>query len=158
LPAITGNPIRVSGSHRPQAALAHHDAYAACFIRERRIVLESALFRNPPLLSLILTHEIFHFVWPRLGNPRRDEYAALIEAEMRKKVSGELGESAEIRKGRLAPPQQGRAWRDYLCESFCDTAAWLFSGVRHNEAFTLAKPWSDRRRSWFETLAQPFRC
>ena len=30
-------------------------------------------------------------------------------------------------------------WRRYACESFCDTAAWHFAGLRQHDEFTLAK-------------------
>ena len=40
-------------------------------------------------------------------------------------------------------------WRDYLCESFCDTAAWIYSGVRRHPEYTLAARHRDRRAEWF---------
>jgi hypothetical protein len=43
-----------------------------------------------------------------------------------------------------------RRWREYCCESFCDTAAWMYSGVRSHPEFTLAPRFRARRRLWFE--------
>jgi hypothetical protein len=40
-------------------------------------------------------------------------------------------------------------WREYCCESFCDTAAWLYSGVQVHSEFTLAGRYRHRRRVWF---------
>ena len=47
-----------------------------------------------------------------------------------------------------------RSWhrREYCCESFCDTAAWIYSGVRRHEEFTLAGRWRTGRRKWFEDV------
>ena len=43
----------------------------------------------------------------------------------------------------------GRRWREYLCESFCDTAAWLYSGLPSHEEFTLAPRFRRPRARWF---------
>jgi hypothetical protein len=124
--------------------------HAACFIRERRIVLEQRLLRYSRLLRLILIHEIFHFVWARLGNRKRAEFSRLLEREFFSGARGELGESASVKK--VGKPMRGtRAWSDYVCESFCDTAAFVYSGLRTHAVFTLANRWANRRRSWFET-------
>jgi hypothetical protein len=72
---------------------------------------------------------------------------------------GELGWFAESRKSAL-PYTAPRAsydpqlcsliqWREYLCESFCDTAAWLYSGVRRHGEFTLRGRYRKRRAEWF---------
>jgi hypothetical protein len=124
--------------------------HAASFIRERRIVLETSLFNNEPLLRLILVHELFHFRWPRLGNHARACYTALLEEERAASARGELGESAEVRK-RLAQSDR-RRWKDYVCESFCDTAAWLYSGVEAHPSFRLAAHWRNRRADWFHSF------
>jgi len=81
-------------------------------------------------------------VWVRLGNPRRASFAALIQAELAGGARGELGESAESAK-------QGEL-KNYICESFCDTAAWLYSGVKTSPEFTLAARWRQKRKTWFE--------
>ena len=73
--------------------------------------------------------------------------------EWKRRARGELGWSAESRKRLLSkstvrtggsPP-----WRDYLCESFCDTAAWMYSGVRRHPEYTLAARHRNRRAEWF---------
>ena len=132
--------------------------HAASFIRSRRIVLESSLLRQPRLFRLILLHEIFHFVWARLGNEKRRQYSRMLEREFASDVRGELGCSAQLKKD--ARPAPGtRAWREYVCESFCDTAAFVFSGFRRHPAFTLATCWKKRRRLWFAfTFAPGCRC
>jgi hypothetical protein len=113
--------------------------HAATFIRRREIVLETQLTRKPGDLRLITVHEIFHFAWARLGNSARRAWAALVEAEVAAHARGELGESSSLKNS-----------PDYVCESFCDTAAWLYSGVRRSPHFTLAERWRSRRRAWFE--------
>lgn len=117
--------------------------HAATFVRRREIVLETQLTRKPGELRLIAVHEIFHLVWARLGNPTRRAWAALLEAEATARARGELGESSSVKKSRVCS-------RDYICESFCDTAAWLYAGVRRSRHFTLAARWRKRRRAWFE--------
>ena len=79
----------------------------------------------------------------------------MIQAEIGRRARGELGWSAEWRKHTLAVTggeAAGRRWREYLCESFCDTAAWEYAGVSGHEEFTLAKRWRDARHGWFEEL------
>ncbi len=122
--------------------------YAASFIHKRKIVLAAELLRDQRMLRLILVHELFHFVWPRLGNQTRAEFAALLRREVSAGARGELGESAEVKKQFRS--NSAAAWKDYVCESFCDTAAWLFADVRDHEAFRLAARWKSRRASWFQ--------
>jgi len=67
-------------------------------------------------------------------------------------MRGELGWSAEWRKSKLTPldrRERTRKWREYCCESFCDTAAWLYAGVRTHAEFTLAAAGRAERREWF---------
>jgi len=52
------------------------------------------------------------------------------------------------------PARTGRGWREYLCESFCDTGAWLYAGVKGHDEYTLAARFRKRRRAWF---AEAFR-
>jgi len=128
--------------------------HAGTFLRRRLIVLDRALLDSPRELARILAHELFHFVWLRLGNPLRREWERLLAGEIRAGVAGELGWSAEWRKGELRRPDMaGRTprWREYACESFCDTAAWVLRGGRHSQ-FTLAKQARAARRSWFCNL------
>lgn len=152
LPALTGSPLLVSvlpvlTAHRGKLLSGHPKrgtpVHAASFIRRREIVLETELLDKADLPH-ILVHEIFHFVWVRLGNSLRRSYAALVEEEQRNKARGELGESALVSK-RLAPDS-----RDYLCESFCDTAAWLYASATPRLHASLAKRWRLRRGAWFE--------
>ena len=126
--------------------------HAASFIRDRHIVLDSYLLERPRLLRLILVHEIFHFVWPRLGNPARRDYAELLACEQHHRAQGELGESACVGKLALELAWRNVEWRDYVCESFCDTAAWLYAGVSAHPEFTLALRWRKRRKEWFESI------
>lgn len=119
--------------------------HAASFIRRREIVLETELLAKPEL-PLITVHEIFHFVWARLGNPARNSYALLLQEELRVKARGELGESSMVKKDAALSDT-----RDYVCESFCDTAAWLYAPGSKRWPVTLAKRWRERRTAWFES-------
>jgi len=123
----------------------------AGFIRERRIVLDSSLRRQPAEALRILTHELYHFAWVRLGNPTRRSWEELLAGQTAK---GELGWSAELRKAALTPADRSlrtRRWREYVCESFCDTAAWLLAagGRRRHDEFTLPGGARRARRRWF---------
>ena len=161
LPALEGRAIRIrflpdlrAGrdklySERPFG----QPVYAGSFIRRRSIILDQELERQPRELARIVVHELFHFVWVRLGNAVRSSYRALLEREWKQRARGELGWSAEMRKKRLRAGQRrrrrARQWRDYACESFCDTAAWLYSGVRRHPEFTLSARHRERRADWF---------
>jgi hypothetical protein len=127
--------------------------YAGTFIRKRRIVLDLELAAKPKELFRILTHELFHFAWVRMGNPTRWGYEDLLRREWKQRARGELGWSAELRKSafsRCPPSAINRVkWRDYACESFCDTAAWLYSGIARHREFTLAERYRKRREEWF---------
>ncbi len=126
--------------------------HAGSFLRRGEIVLDSALLESPPELARILIHELFHFVWMKLGNPARRSYELLLESECRRGVAGELGWSAEHRKRALAARDRiarNRRWREYVCESFCDTAAWLFTSRRRHGEFTLPAPERRLRQRWF---------
>ena len=138
-------------SGKPRGTSVH----AASFLRRRSIVLDAELLEHPGELARIFVHELFHLAWLRLGNPRRRSYEDLIAAEVRRHARGELGWSAERRKLSLAPADAGsrsRRWRDYVCESFCDTAAWLYAGVGRHPEFTLATSLRKRRRRWFRNV------
>jgi len=135
--------------------------HAATFIRQREIILETRLLSSPNMLRLILVHEIFHFVWCRLPNSARRDFAQLLTHERKHHARGELGESSAVKKSSLPPGSAETCcqWRDYCCESFCDTAAWLYAGLKDHQAFTLSNRWKQRRRSWFETVfSRPFPC
>jgi hypothetical protein len=140
LPRLAGKPIRVEIVE----SLGPH--WAATHIPKRVIRLDSGVLQRE--FERILIHEIFHFVWVRLGNPSRREWGELVAQE---KSKGELGWSAEHRKARLKRIDRregSRRWRDYVCESFCDTAAWMYSGGRHSE-HTLGVVERNARRRWF---------
>ncbi len=122
-------------------------AHAASFIPQRYLLLDTPLFspRRRGELGRILYHELCHFLWPRLGR-RRLIYEAAIAREIRNGVAGELGHSAALAKTALNRQMirtRHSNWRHYLCESFCDTGAYLLlrnSGYRpsrHSE-WTLA--------------------
>ena len=148
LPPASGSPIRVA--FRPD--LSHlGPIHAGAFLRERRLLFETSLAHDTTEFDRIFVHELFHFVWLRLGNPRRLAYERLLAGEIDARARGELGWSAEWRKQALATRdrrRRTRRWREYVCESFCDTAAWLLAGVRHPE-FTLAQRFRAVRRDWF---------
>ncbi len=130
--------------------------FAGSFIRKREIILDRDLQRQPRELARILVHELFHFAWVRLGNPARRSYEAIVRREWKQHARGELGWSAELRKNALrqSPRLPNSLWRDYLCESFCDTAAWIYSGVRRHPEYTLAARHRARRAEWFRAEFQ----
>ena len=124
------------------------------------MVLHRRLFRRRVELGRILYHELCHFLWPRLGNPLRRGYEELVRAEFSKGVRGELGYSSEWRKEKLRAeggrvPRQTRLWREYVCESFCDTASYALLGSErragHSE-YTLSRAARERRERWMGKL------
>lgn len=140
---------------RGQISDGGEEVHAAAFIRERRLVLDSALRRNPRELRRILVHELFHFAWIRLSNSGRLAWERLLIEERRAGAGGELGWSAECRKDALSGGdvrQRTRRWREYACESFCDTAAFLLSGTGKHEEFTLPAGHRTLRKRWFGPL------
>ena len=146
-PTMSGEPIRVEFHNglRDRRGAVH----GGSFLRKRRIALNCTRAELPR----ILVHELFHFVWVRLGNPVRRSYLTLLKREWSERARGELGWSAELRKARLKRPAAAKVrahqWRDYACESFCDTAAWLYSGLRRHPEFKLAERRRKRRAEWF---------
>jgi hypothetical protein len=129
--------------------------YAASFIRQRRIVLESSLLVDRAALRFIFVHELFHFVWVRLGNRTRDEYSRLLLEEAARHARGELGESSALKKAEIGQHLEvspcSPLWRDYMCESFCDSAACIFTGAPGHSGPELAKRWTAIRRDWFSS-------
>ncbi len=152
LPPVSGDPVRVvkilglSDRRGP--------VHGGAFLRERRIALDCTQAEFPR----VFVHEMFHFVWVRAGNPVRRSFEALLLAEWRERARGELGWSAEWRKNDLSAADRERRtklWREYCCESFCDTAAWLYSGKKGHAEFTLAERFRRRRRDWFRKIFSP---
>lgn len=161
---FSGRPIHVS--FRGQLSVCSGKLYsksergkavhAASFLNRRRIVLDSELLADPAELRRILIHELFHFVWRRLGNPLRREWELRMQAEFSGGVRGDLGWSAECCKQSLQgndAKNRTRAWRHYLAESFCDTAAWLFRSAEHGE-HTLTARRRRMRKAWFARLLE----
>jgi hypothetical protein len=146
MPPLKGAPVRVDAARGLRAR--RGPVHAGSFLRERRIALDCTRAEFPRIFA----HEVAHFIWLRLGNPARRSYEDVVRAEIAGAASGELGWSAEWRKrGLRAADIEGRTrrWRDYCCESFCDTAAWLYSAMERHEELTLRARWRQRRRTWF---------
>ena len=117
LPPITGKPIRLE--IRNELKDGRDEVHAGAFLRERRIAFDSGLAANRKEFARIFVHELFHFVWLRLGNPRRWSYEKLLRDELAGRARGELGWSAEWRKRELAAEDsrlRSRRWREYACE------------------------------------------
>jgi hypothetical protein len=128
------------------------EVHAAAFPRKRLLVLERSLRTNRSELARIAVHELFHFVWVRLNNRQRREWCALLAAQ---RDRGELGWSSEWRKDALLESgygQTGRRWSEYACESFCDTAAWMYVGAHGHAEFTLGRTERAVRKGWFLAL------
>ena len=147
LPALQGRPIRVQIKN----SLGPH--LAATSIPRRLILLDRELLRRRGEFERILVHEVFHFAWVRLSNAVRREWERILASEISRRAAGELGWSAEWRKARLTRTdirRRTRAWREYACESFCDSAAWLFVGLAGHDEFTLALRYRRPRERWFD--------
>jgi len=164
LPKLDGAPLelrfrralRASQGRLLEDGSAGMPVHAASFLRKRVIVLDGELLRRRQEFERILAHELFHFVWLRLGNPLRWSFERQLANEAARGARGELGWSAELRKRGLERQDRetrSRRWREYACESFCDTAAWLFSRRRRHDEFTLARRWREERRRWFGSIA-----
>jgi len=151
LPPLFGRPIRVE----VRATLGAH--HAATSIPRRLILLDSSVFDQPEEFERILVHELFHFAWVHLSNAKRREWETCLAQEMAGGLRGELGWSAESRKARLITRdyrERTRRWRSYACESFCDTAAWMYGALRWHDEFTLSTQARRSRRTWFKSQFQ----
>jgi len=145
----------------PAQLLRSTHTHAASFIPERYIVLDQALFRRRVETGRIFYHELCHFLWPRLGNATRHYFEAEIREEFSQGIRGELGYSAAWRKEKLQRESDGsmksrsRRWREYVCESFCDTGAYVLLGrerrPRHSE-YTLPRSARERRSALWSAL------
>ena len=154
MPSLIGAPIRIQ--HSPGMRDRRGPVHAGAFLRERRIAFDCTTEEFPRVFA----HEIAHFIWIRLGNPRRRSWEDLVRVEISAHAAGELGWSAEWRKAALSAgdvADRTRGWRDYCCESFCDTAAWLWSGVGRHPEFTLAGKLRAIRRKWFAACVDSHR-
>jgi hypothetical protein len=143
---LAGDPIRVE----IRRSLGSHLAGAS--IPRRLILLDAVVLARRGEFERILIHELFHFAWVRLSNQKRRAWEQLLAGEMRERVKGELGWSAEWRKEALTRADvrlRSPKWRRYACESFCDSAAWMFAGLRAHDEFTLAASSRRLRSRWF---------
>ena len=146
MPPLRGASIRIQ--HVSGLRDRRGPVHAGSFLRQRRIAFDCTAAEFPRIFA----HEVAHFIWLRLGNPSRRSWENLLRAELRTRARGELGWSAEWRKNALSSTDiacRTRGWREYCCESFCDTAAWLWSGVGRHPEFTLAGKLRSLRRTWF---------
>ena len=143
--AVRLPPLRIAAAGRLRTEQGHA-AHACCFIPQRYLLLEEALFSRPGELGRILCHELCHFLWPRLRAGRAVYESALLR-EYRSGSRGDLGYASALARSRLLAGSAGRRdarWRHYACESFCDTGAFLllraagYRRTRHSE-WTLAR-------------------
>lgn len=152
-----------SENQLPKKTASSSRTHAVSFIPERYVVLDAALFHRRVELGRILYHELCHFLWPRLGNPSREKFAALLVREFRQGIKGELGYSSEWRKAKLTAGGTGqsrrrflgRQWREYVCESFCDTGSFVLldrERRRNHSEYTLSGMARDRRCSQWSQL------
>lgn len=131
---------------------AGNPAYAATSIRQRETFLDPTLKKLPRQRRRILLHEYFHFAWVRLGNPARTAWEALLKGEWKAHARGEAGWSAEWRKRKLSARdvrERSRFWREYCCESFCDTAAFVLGVHSDRSEVTLSQTRRRARITWF---------
>lgn len=154
LPRLVGDPIRVE----IRRSLGSHLAGAS--IPRRLILLDTVVLAQRGEFERILIHELFHFAWVRLSNQQRFAWERVLAGELRGRIRGELGWSAEWRKEVLTPADarlRTPKWRRYACESFCDSAAWMFAGLRTHDEFTLSAASRRLRRRWFTEQFSPSR-
>ena len=85
----------------------HGPVHAGSLLRERRILLETTLAGDPADFARIFVHELFHFAWLRLGNPRRRSYELLLAEEICRGCQGRtwlVRGMAQDRTRALRPP------------------------------------------------------
>lgn len=147
------------GTLPPQLRNGDRSTQAVSYVRERVIVLRQRLFRQRWLGQRLFYHELCHFLWPRLGVRARKRFVQHLRRA--RGLRGELGYSAQYRKSRLPRPgQPGQAaWREYACESFCDTGAYALARAAGSRPalcgveFTLgARRRPARLAAWWRTL------
>ena len=126
--------------------------HAGALLSKRRVTFDSGLLDDAPELMRIMAHELFHFVWRRLDNATRLDWEQLLASE---RTRFDLGWSAESRRRAMTREDvrlRTKRWREYCCEAFSDTAAWIFSsGLPHDE-FSLPTAARQERRRWFRRL------
>ncbi len=147
MPALTGGVVRIVTA--PGLCDRRGPVHAGSFLRERRIAFDCGRAEFPR----ILVHEVAHFIWLRLGNKVRHGFEEVLRGELGRGIRGELGWSAEWRKAALGTADiegRSRRWREYCCESFCDTSAWRYSGIERHAEFTLGLRQRRARREWFD--------
>ncbi|MEQ1885850.1 MAG: hypothetical protein ABL967_12370 [Bryobacteraceae bacterium] len=152
LPILSGRPVRVEV--RPDLGPYH----AATSIPKRLILLDAGVLRDKLEFDRILVHELFHFVWVRLSNATRRDWERHLAKEIASKAFGELGWSAESRKNQLRRADvQARTvrWRRYVCESFCDSAAYLHAELGRHSEWTLPAAFRRKRAAWFRAQFLP---
>ena len=148
LPALSGEPIAFTLA--PGLLVGETKVDASAYLRERRVVLDAGLSHSER--QRVTVHELFHFVWWRLGNPTRLAWEALVAVE---RSRGEAGWSAEWRKEKLSAADRRnrtRRWREYICEAFCDSAAAIYGS---RAQVTLAPRFLAQRRAWFVATLEP---
>jgi hypothetical protein len=144
--------LRVRRGRLETGAGPGQEVHAATFPRRREVVLDAALEREPGELSRIVAHELFHFTWLRMNNGQRRAWEELIAGEPGR---GELGWSAEWRKRELTAEDRSsrtKRWREYAAESFCDTGAWVATGLTGDQDVTPGARWVRRRERFFDDL------
>ena len=80
---------------------------------------------------------VAELLWPRLAEPERDEYARLLDQEIRTEVSGEIDEEALAAKqalyaGRTRPTRNREKLDHYVNVSFVSTVAEYMHGLWHD--------------------------
>jgi hypothetical protein len=128
------------------------EVHAASFLHRRLIILDQELLRDKRDCERILAHEIFHFVWWKAPAVRK-KYGSLIRQEFVAGTPGEMGWSADWRKQALHPNDvrnNSRRFRDYVCESFCDSCACLLLEISRHHEITLPPSARKTRRHFFE--------
>lgn len=128
------------------------EVHAASWTRRREVVLDTGLAASDDELARIVAHELFHFVWLRMNNGQRRAWSDLLAAE---RTRGELGWSSEGRRRELHVDdarQNTRRWREYASESFCDTGAWIATGLPGDLDVALGERWLRRRERFFREL------
>lgn len=144
--------LRVKRGRLESGPGAGMEVHAASWTRSRRVVLDQSLAANQDELTRIAAHELFHFVWLKMNNGQRRAWGHLLATES---TRGELGWSSEWRRRQLSGDDAGqntRRWREYVSESFCDTGAWLATGLPADQDITPGRRWLSRRERFFQQL------